>query len=237
MEVLQTTNYDQFQMVMSNREVDERHVLRLTKSIQEKNLLCINPIIVDEDMSVIDGQHRLEAAKALNVPIHYVVSSNVKKGDISRINSNQKNWKVIDYINYFTIEGVPQYQELSRLICRFPAFSPTAILRLVHADTGRQNVKEGVINIDNIAQAADILEYCNRLLNKGGSKYAFVLQRNFTLAIRRCFNTEGFDKEVLLSKIDQMPRSLVPCINERQYCEMIEEIYNYRSSKNIIRLR
>jgi disulfide oxidoreductase YuzD len=236
MEVLQTKNYQQFRMVMSNREVDEKHVKRLVKSIREKNLLNLNPIVVDEEMAVIDGQHRLEAAKELDLPVFYIVSGNIKKEDISRINSNSKNWAPMDYINYYTVEGRKEYIEISRLINQYPGFSVSAVLALASGWTsGSKEFKNGYINISNIHQAREILDLANTLRNK---MYDFATQRNLTNALKICFDNTEFDKVELMAQIEKQPRSFVPCVNTRQYLEMIEELYNYhKHSHNKIRLR
>ena len=45
------------------REIDEKHVEELAKSI--KSLSLLNPITVDQDYTLIAGLHRLEAVKLL----------------------------------------------------------------------------------------------------------------------------------------------------------------------------
>jgi len=87
MEIQSTTNYSIFTSITSNREVNEAHVKALMKSIQENNLLSINPIMVNTEFGVIDGQHRLEAAERLSERIYYIVSDKVSKADISVLNS------------------------------------------------------------------------------------------------------------------------------------------------------
>src|SRR5690606_774965 len=77
-----TTDYSIFGEIESNREVDLRHVRKLMKAIEKRNLLHLNPIIVDEQNRVIEGQHRLEAAKQLQVPIYYITDNTVNKSDI-----------------------------------------------------------------------------------------------------------------------------------------------------------
>ena len=58
--VIQRTNkYDLFKRIESNREVNPAHLKKIEKSISEKNFLHLYPIIVNERMEIIDGQHRL----------------------------------------------------------------------------------------------------------------------------------------------------------------------------------
>lgn len=73
MEILKTKDYGSFKEINSNREVDQRHVRSLVAAIEQKNLLHVNPIVCNADMEVIDGQHRLEAARALGVEIYYTL--------------------------------------------------------------------------------------------------------------------------------------------------------------------
>ncbi len=236
MEVLKTKNYDLFQTVISNREVDDRHVNKLADSIRKKNLLAIKPIIVDENMRVIDGQHRLEAAEKLGVEIHYVISGSVTKDDISALNSVQKNWKAEDYLNYYTLEGVPEYVELSQFLNKYPLIKISTALIMMNTSWTRDllGFKNGHINVGNKEKAYLLANYLNQLRNIG-IEFAFSVK--FIAALRRAVDAEGFEFDTLLKKIQQNLRGFVPCVNATMYCEMIEEFYNYRSSKNIINLR
>lgn len=65
-----TKNYSLFKKYAKNRDIDGRHVEKLIASIKTANLLDCEPILVNEKMEVIDGQHRLEAAKSLNLDIY-----------------------------------------------------------------------------------------------------------------------------------------------------------------------
>ena len=62
--VYKTTDYGQFKNIEGNRGINLKHVNTLVTSITEKDLQI--PIIVDQNMRVVDGQHRLEAYKKLN---------------------------------------------------------------------------------------------------------------------------------------------------------------------------
>ena len=70
-QVYKTNNYDIFKLMPNNRNVNLTHVGRLKLSFKEMYL--ISPIIVNSRMEIIDGQHRLHAAKELNLPIYYII--------------------------------------------------------------------------------------------------------------------------------------------------------------------
>ena len=66
-----TKDYDMFSYVIGNRDIVNKHVKDLSSHIEQRDLNI--PIIVNEKMEVCDGQHRLEAYKALDLPVHYII--------------------------------------------------------------------------------------------------------------------------------------------------------------------
>jgi hypothetical protein len=230
-----TCDYSIFKEFSSNREIDPKHVNKLRAAIERKNLLHVNPIIVDEYMRVIDGQHRLAAATILKVPVYYV-EGHVDRKDISVLNSNQKNWRAIDYINFYCIEKNEAFVQLSRLMNKYPEMSLSALLTLSNGENRRSiiELKEGCLNVENIFQCTLICDFCKALNQK--YEYPFVFDSRFPLALNKCLNTENFKLEILEEKIGASPRSLVQCHTTKQYLQMIEEIYNRSMSKNRIRL-
>ena len=64
--VYMTYDYNIFKKMLGNRELNERHVFRLKKSIRENYIP--NAIIVNQSMEVVDGQHRLKALSELGKP-------------------------------------------------------------------------------------------------------------------------------------------------------------------------
>jgi hypothetical protein len=230
-----TTDYSIFKDFSSNREVDPKHVKKLVRAIAKRNLLKVNPIVCDEFMRVIDGQHRLEAAKILGVEIFYI-TDNINRGDISMLNSNQKNWTAMDYINFYTVEKVNSFIQLSSLINNNPKMAISALITLSSSEGKRDiiELKEGHLDIEEIESAKEICAICNDLFARFEAD--FVYDSRFPLALGKTIKCEGFKMELLIGKIEAAPRSFVRCHTKRQYLEMIEEIYNRNLSKNKIRL-
>jgi hypothetical protein len=232
-QILKTKDYTIFKEVASNREVDQKHVNKLIKAIENKNLLSVNPILVNKDMYIIDGQHRLSAAKYLNTEIYYIIGE-VSRKDISKLNSFQKNWSAMDYINFYTIEKSPQFLQLSHLINKYSNMSVSALLTLSNSEGRRDLVqlKEGYLDVLNIDHAVQVCDLC-ALLNKEFD-YTFVWDSRFPLAIGKCLGAENFKAETLIEKITNNPRSFVKCHTVKQYLAMIQDVYNYMLSKNKI---
>lgn len=232
-----TTNYAQFKEVSANREIDSRHVKKLAAAIKKKNLLRINPIIVNADLKVIDGQHRLAAAELLQVPIYYIEDDDLEFGDISKLNSNQKNWSMMDYINFYAVEKVHSFQEFSRFASKHSEFKVSGLLAIVNEDTQRNTkaIKEGFLNVFDIPAAEEVCAICRKLHELYG--YEFVFDSTFPIALKKALQTSKFELSNLYAKIEAAPRAFVPCRNVKEYARMIEEIYNYKLSSNKISIK
>lgn len=101
-----------FKLSEFNRDISDHHLRNLKMSIAKKNRLSDHPILVTNDMTVIDGQHRLEAAKALGVPVWYTFSDDTTWGDLGELNALSKKWTSTDYLNYWCTEGKEHYLKL-----------------------------------------------------------------------------------------------------------------------------
>ena len=91
--IFSTTQYDNFTFFEGNRSVDQNRIKQLMESIKINGL--INPLVVSQNLEIIDGQHRYAALKILQMPIDYHIH-NVDRGQlislVRDINSVQKNW-------------------------------------------------------------------------------------------------------------------------------------------------
>lgn len=227
-----TTDYSLFSDITSNREVDKRHVNTLKRAIQEVNLLHLNPLIVTSSMQIIDGQHRLEAARSLELPVYYIVDDQVSKKNIAGINSNQKHWSMLDYVNYFAVEKVPEYLVLSEFICTYPNIPISTLLQLL-SSTGsrdRDGFKNGKIDVQNKDHARVVLEYVQSIRNVG---IELAYDRQFILAIKDAFLVEEFNADHFLDRLKEYRAELYKCAKKIQYLQIIESIYNKYQHKKI----
>lgn len=224
-EILETVDYDQFTDITANREVNQLHVKRLTEAIRQQNLLHLNPIIVTSKMEVVDGQHRLESARALKVPIYYMVDDHISKADIARLNSNKKNWGPMDYINYYTIEGNPDFMKLSHLIVDYPNIRPTTLIQMVSSNPANRQLdyKEGHLDMSCEETAREVLHLADKLRNM---RYDFAYDGRMMLALRHCIDTGLFDKMRFLTKIENDRMAFYKVARMSDYIKLIEEIYN-----------
>jgi len=84
-----TQNLGMFKLHNVNREVDTPRVKRITDSMKKDGLKLV-PIIVNSNYVVVDGQHRLTAAKEAGKGIYFIVDTsipNTTKGIFSSLRS------------------------------------------------------------------------------------------------------------------------------------------------------
>ena len=108
-----TTDYSKFQFLDYNRTVVPKRVQNIIESITKIGYVKSEPILVDENYFIIDGQHRFMACKELGLPIHY----EYKELDIDNkeamllLNKNQQIWRLEDYAQSWAKEGIAFYLE------------------------------------------------------------------------------------------------------------------------------
>ena len=237
MEIKETTNYKLFKFADSNRQVVAAHVQGLLKSVQKNNLLRLNPIIVDANMIVIDGQHRLEVAKKLKLPIYYIVDGNISDSDIANLNTNKKNWRPIDYINYHASKGKIEYTELKKLLKKWPGISLSGLIGLLVSNVsegggGGTALKSGTFKITNA-------EGCEAVLNEAKlfDDFSLRFDRAFLFALQQCMAAPEYDSARMQDKLMQQPGKLERRANREQYVDLLEQLFNYRSQLSLANFR
>lgn len=153
----ETSDYDLFTLVKGNRQIHQGHVKNLMVSIMKKNLLRQNPISVNEKFEVIDGQHRLNAARGLGIPVPFKVMDGATLAEVQLLNAHNKQWVLNDYLNSFIIRGNRDYVELKEFVETYH-ISISIALQLLSGSTARPQeairvFKEGNFKIKDREEA------------------------------------------------------------------------------------
>lgn len=215
MEIFKTNDYSKFKIVLSNREVDKAHVKKLAASIRKKNLLFVRPLIVNDRMQIIDGQHRLAACEQIKAPVFYIKCSGLTKEDIAVLNTAQKNWTRLDFINFYAIEGRNAFKELSRIINKYSVLKVSFILRALGEC---RRLREGLITLSNKDQALQAFDYITALYTDG---HRFCAERDFGLAfIDLITNRADFNRLCRQITTD----NFFKCAHQSEYKKMLKQI-------------
>lgn len=114
-----TKDYNIFKPLKGNRGKDQIHAIHLTnleKSIQEKNLLHLKPIIVNEHIEIIDGHHRYEVSKKLDLGVYYMIGEGLTFEDAVRLTSGTTDWTLQQYVDGYALNDSSQYTKLSSFL-------------------------------------------------------------------------------------------------------------------------
>lgn len=164
-----TRDYSMFNAMNGNRLVDERHVRALSRSISETGVESLkkSPIIVNEDYQVIDGQHRLAAARDLGYPVYYIVVAGLTLKDVQSLNSITKLWNTWDYAQSWISRGNEHYEKYEHFRTKYKTSHtmtsrylaggrevPTHVFR-----TGKFKVTDEENAVKYIEQLDDIKDY------------------------------------------------------------------------------
>ena len=152
-EINRTNDYSVFRYFEENRNLDRGHIEKLKKSIEQKDLTSANPIMVDETLKIIDGQHRFCALKELDKPIHYIVVDGTDIEDMILLNNNSKNWKFQDYLDFYCRLGKKDYIVLKDLIAGENVLNATQCLYMAFKGVSQMSIftifKQGKFEMDD----------------------------------------------------------------------------------------
>lgn len=228
-----TKDYDMFKNTLFNRPFDHGHCSRLVMSIKSKNMLELRPIIVTEDFEIIDGQHRLEAARILNEPIYYEVRKNADNTDIIQLNV-AKSWVLQDYFNFYLKEKYPEYVKLDQFAGKY-GIDRSVVVYLM-CKRKKENIdafKEGqfVFKEELIEADMDVVRDCYETLKKNINKN--INTKRIWVSLYKIVQDPKFNFDQFRKNVEKLSDriKIKPTIQET-YDHLIS-IFNYHSSNRI----
>lgn len=241
MSIFRTSDYGIFKTIAGNRPLNKGNLLRLKASIEYVNLLEQCPIIVDKDFGIIEGQHRLQAAKELGVDVFYVVTEKDPQAAMVLLNSVKKSWGFDDWVYHWAGKGVPSYikilslsEELNRSTYELVRVFQSRRSKSPHAikDGLLELMSEEIINegISAIKHSNSIIDRLHELSMK---RFSFLYSIKFKEAIFYFIKRRDVDLEELESKLILKMDLLRPCTSVKDYGELIFNIYNFGKKNKI----
>lgn len=246
-QVNQTNDYNLFKSLKGNRSVNKLHVQRLKESFKGDYLM--SPIIVNQSYEIIDGQHRFNAAKDLNLPVNFIICNDYSLAEVQILNTNMKNWKKEDYLNAFCDLKHPEYLKFRNFMRQFPAFGISASEAIL---TGQLSTKQGTdssLEFSNSKSGRYTIKYfeqgdlvisdleyskeCAEKIMMIKPYYEGFNRISFVRSMLGIFRIENYNHSQLLDRLKSSPTALQHCANVTQYKLLIEDIYNFRSREKV----
>lgn len=246
--VYKTNDLSIFKQIKGNRPPNPQHIRRLADSFKINGTLQ-NPIIVNNKLEVIDGQHRLLAAKQAKTFVYYIMVDNYKLEEVQVLNLNQKNWTKRDFMEGYADMGIESYVNLRAFVKKNKDFNMSDCIALCQNTAGSsssmmsQKYRSGQSKVYNTKEVFEegtwlgrdfkvAQEYADRL-RMIKPYYDGYRRSTFVIAMVGLFKNENFDFFEFLRKIKNNPNSLDDCSNVAQYKMLIEDIYNYKKRDKV----
>ena len=240
-EIKKTSDYSIFKFMEDNRKINENHAKCLEYAIKYQNDLHLHPIIVNSDMEVIDGQHRLMAAKNLSVPIFYLVDDNYNKLKMIVFNTTQKRWTIEDYLNFWVVNGSQDYI-LVREFCEKAKVGLTLALEWIE-DCGEHNFKafkNGAYRFRMTNEATVGIESTKKLISflreRNFKPQCMFSKKTFHRACKAFFCNPIIDHHRFFERLPLCSHHFYFTHHIKDYIGQLVDIYNYDMRKQRIKI-
>ena len=255
--VSSTTDYGQFKHLPCNRMVNQSNINAITNEIRQRGQQ--QPIIVNEQYEIIDGQHRLEACKNLKIAVQYIKRKGATIEDVISTNIVGKKWCIEDYIHRFATEGKQDYIDLLEFVqvAKSQGFSTSTAVVIARGvnlndvyymyDDGKirgggggipktaknlYNAGNGIkLGLFKMPNKDDAHKRLNQIV--AFSEWEFYKKVSFVNAINQCMRIKDMDFNRLLQSARKYQRRFTNEATTENFIQMFEEIYNWRRQNKL----
>lgn len=198
--IYSTRNYGMFKIKKENREINENKVLELIRKINERGMQ-LQPIQVNRNFEIFDGQHRFEALKRLGMPVLYFIDRRLEVDDIVEINNSQSKWTMPDYIHNRKEQGNESYLLFDVLLKEFGFCAHTTAVAVKGMVVNQRILKRGdfQMNKAEFEEAAKKLTWLRKL--EGAIDTTITSPKIFEEVVLRTYSLPNINKERLFKTI------------------------------------
>lgn len=241
--VYKTYRYDLFNKTEGNRDLNEPHILQLMKSIEKNGYNELSYGKANENMELIDGQHRLEAlrrlaAKGIRYPFLYIKAAGADLNDCIKSNELQKNWENIDYIKAYAVnkdcETKEDYVTLLDLVEKYRgAVSISMIVKICthmsNNSSGLNDVRAGKFRFvrpyDEVVRICDYLRDIKDAIRKAQH------HTTYCNAIIWAITNKEIDSEALKYQLKKYGEKLDKATKFEEALRQLSYVYHYNDRR------
>lgn len=247
--IYKSSKYDLFYSPPTQRKVTMGSVRRLERSIVLNGYFESKPILCTETevegvirLEILDGQHRFQALKNLNMPIIYTVNNNLSNQEVPSMQEGQGSWSPMDHVRSYAAMGNPAYIQMVSLMSEYGltlndvAGFPIAIQNGFRANGGdyRTALKRAELEIKDLDQ---VYQWCYFLKQwktvRKSSGYSNVGGNPIKKALLELFLHPKFTVAMqgqLLSQYGKYHNKIVPNYSSSLHSNALQDlvaVYNY----------
>ena len=223
--IYSTSEYNLFHKLKGNRGINELHVRKLVEAIKEKDLQI--PIIVDHDMNVLDGQHRLDAYKIVGNPVSYIVKDKFELQDVRNVNSVNRKWTLTEYLMSYCKLGKKDYQ-LLEWFHRTYEFGIAECVAMLNGkgyinSTALKEFRKGEFVIEDLEQG----KTWAKNINACGEYFQYYKKATFIKAMLSAMKDKTFKFSIFIKRLSNNSSKLKNQGSRNDFIVNIERIYNH----------
>lgn len=231
LQIASTDKYDSFKEHGEQPQLNAGHVKKLMASMSKNGFIAAKPIHVYRDgahFRIIDGHNRFYAARALKIPVFYVVGEKAESSVIADVNTAARVWPLSAFVNMYVKRGIKDYIKLANYAAQGINLARAASM-LVGEAAGSYNVGETIRKGAFKIKTTYIIDEVLRIRKAIAPHAPLIADGVFTHALSVLLQLKGFDPDVLIRRLEMNPRMLEKCATKDQAFDLLEAIYNYRS--------
>jgi len=250
--IYKTTDYSLFGYITGNRQTSNTNIKRIidslkTKQIEEVAIIVgYDPNPVDgKHLKIIDGQHRFESCKKLNLPIYYVIRENFDINDLNKsladvelLNTASETWDINNFMVSKATLGDENYIRYMKIKNKHN-FEHEVIFYLLNLKDDRKKIgfaefKNGELklNEEDMYWLDSKLNFLSLFSDKIGEKG----KRYYFKALTDVIMVEGVDVKRLTTKV-LSENWEVPISKSKEYSlRIIQSRYNHKYTNKLMGL-
>lgn len=235
-----TATHTVFKRLEENRLINEAHVLSLMDSFSKDGHL-FTMVFVNEKMEIIDGQHRFEAAKRMDLPVYFMVMPGWGIREVTILNMNSRNWTIVDFMETHAKAGNPNYIRFKEFFDAHEFDVTVCQIIIIGRRSGghaSDDFRLGKTQIDE-QQLTDAYIKAKKIMGLASFHPNGWKSRHFVDAMLILLNVKGYDHEHMIAKLTAYPELMLKdakSLRVEEYLRVLLDKYNFRRVKDRIEI-
>lgn len=239
-----TEDFTIFKFLEDNRTLNKAQVNKLVKTLKVNPTFTYqSPIVVNEKLEIIDGQHRLTAHKVyaekegVVTPIYYLIRNGLTIEDAKAINSGTKPWKPEDYAKAYSKQN-KAYDIYLKCLGQRDLNHDILMRYLAPSDYSLESFREGRfvvedLNLSNswfesLEEVGEILE-AERIADRN-----YWQNRSFAIALLNLMRSEDYEQDRMIEQIEKHGKLLRTTLMKNKDLEQtLKKIYNKGTTNKV----
>jgi len=242
MKISETIDYNKFELYSMNRDVSREKFLK--KSLEKYGWIPAFPMYVVKNgssrLKIKDGHHRFHVARALQIPVKYVVCEE-NSLSIQELNKTVRSWSINDYLDSFVRMGKPSYLYLKEY-CQRTGIAVTVAMPMLAGNSAcasglhlLNSFKDGKFDATTEGiNTGMVIENIIKVMMADGNE--FCCQKSFVGALSKICAVKEVSTPQLIKKLRKYSVLLHKQPTTDLYIKNLEEVYNRASRAEILPL-